>query len=443
MPLRRLKTPAKPTAAADGAARLAAEKIIRAVRDNGEGAVRDFAKKFDDWTGDIVVPAEALESAAEKIPPQAREDILLARDQVRAFALAQMESLRECEVEIRPGLRAGHRRIPLQTAGCYIPGGRYAHAASAVMSVATARVAGVENIVACSPPRAECGGVPPAILFALHSCGADVVLNLGGAHAVAALALGLFSHKPADILVGPGNAIVAEAKRIFSAEGIAIDMFAGPTEILIIADESADPELAAVDLVGQAEHGPTSPAWLISLSQKLAEKILARVPELIAELPEPNRASALAAWRDHGEVMTAETREAAAAQADLFAAEHLEIHCADPDWWLARLKNYGSIFLGEESTVAFGDKVSGPNHILPTAGAARRTGGLSVGKFLKTATWQRMDRESCRAIAAATARISRLEGMEAHARTADARLAKYFPGERFETGPANPDSAQK
>ena len=436
MPLRRLKTPAKPTAAADGAARDAAEKIIRAVRDNGEGAVRDFAKKFDDWTGDIVVPAEALESAAEKIPPQAREDILLARDQVRAFALAQMESLRECEVEIRPGLRAGHRRIPLQTAGCYIPGGRYAHAASAVMSVATARVAGVENIVACSPPRPECGGVPPAILFALHSCGADVVLNLGGAHAVAALALGLFSHKPADILVGPGNAIVAEAKRIFSAEGISIDMFAGPTEILIVADESADPELAAVDLVGQAEHGPTSPAWLISLSQKLAEKILARVPELIAELPEPNRASALAAWRDRGEVMTAETREEAAAQADLFAAEHLEIHCADPDWWLARLKNYGSIFLGEESTVAFGDKVSGPNHILPTAGAARRTGGLSVGKFLKTATWQRMDRESCRDIAAATARISRLEGMEAHARTADARLAKYFPGERFETGPA-------
>ena len=436
MPLRRLKSPAKPPAAADDSARRAAEKIIRAVRENGESAARDFAKQFDDWSGDIIVPAEALESAGEKIPPQVREDILLARDQVRAFARAQMESLRDCEVELRPGLFAGHRRIPMQTAGCYIPGGRYAHVASAVMSVATARVAGVENIVACSPPRAECGGVPPAILFALRSCGADVVLNLGGAHAVAALALGLFSQKPADILVGPGNAIVAEAKRIFSAEGIAIDMFAGPTEILIVADESADAELAAADLVGQAEHGPTSPAWLISLSEKLAEKVLARVPELIAALPEPNRASALAAWRDYGEVALADSREEAAARADLFAAEHLEIHCADPDWWLARLKNYGSIFLGEESAVAFGDKVSGPNHILPTSGAARRTGGLSVGKFLKTATWQRMSRAACRDIAAATARISRLEGMEAHARTADARLAKYFPDERFETDPA-------
>ena len=437
MKLRQLKTAAKPPAAADSSARDAAEKIIRAVRENGESAVREFAGQFDNWTGDIVVPQKALESAAEKLSPQTQSDILFARDQVRAFAQAQMDSLRECEVELRPGLFAGHKRIPMETAGCYIPGGRYAHIASAVMSVATARVAGVENIVACSPPRAEHGGVHPAILFALHSCGADVVLNLGGAHAVAAMAGGLFSHKPADILVGPGNAIVAEAKRIFSAEGIAIDMFAGPTEILIIADESADPEIVAADLVGQAEHGPTSPAWLIALSQELGEKVMARVPELIADLPNPNRDSAFAAWRDFGEIALADSREDAAARSDLYAAEHLEIHCADPDWWLAKLKNYGSIFLGEECTVAFGDKVSGPNHILPTSGAARRTGGLSVGKFLKTATWQRMDRASCREIAAATARIARSEGMEAHARTADVRLAKYFPDESFQLRPAD------
>ena len=435
MPLQTLKAPAKTAAAADPAARDAATQIIAAVRSDGETAVRNFAKQFDNWTGDIVVPPETLQAAADKIPPQAKADILLARDQVRKFAQAQMQSLRECEVELLPGLRAGHRRIPMTTAGCYIPGGRYAHAASAVMSVATAREAGVPNIVACSPPRAERGGIHPAILFALHACGADVVLNLGGAHAIAALAAGLFSQKPADILVGPGSAVVAEAKRIFSAEGVAIDMFAGPTEILIIADQNADPEIVAADLVGQAEHGPTSPAWLIALSQTVAEKVNARVPELIAELPRPNRDAALAAWRDFGEILVANSREEAAARSDEYAAEHLEIHCADPDWWLENLRNYGSIFLGEECTVAFGDKVSGPNHILPTAGAARRTGGLSVAKFLKTATWQRMNRGACRPIAAAAARISRLEGMEAHARTADARLAKYFPGESFNLHP--------
>ena len=432
MPLRHLKTAAASPAADDSGAREAAEAVVRAVDARGENAVREFADKFDKWNGDIVVSEQARESAEAKLPKQVRDDILFARDNVRAFAEAQMQSLGECEVELRPGLFAGHKHIPMRVAGCYVPGGRYAHVASAVMSVATARAAGVSTVVACSPPRAEHDGIHPAILFALHACGADVVLNLGGAHAVAAMANGLFTGQPADILVGPGSAVVAEAKRIFSAKGIAIDMFAGPTEILIVADDSADAEMVAIDLVGQAEHGPTSPCWLVSLSQTLAEKVLARVPELIEKLPQPNRDAASAAWENFGEVVVADSREEAAQKADDYAAEHLEAHCADAEWWRARLQNYGSLFLGEECNVAFGDKVSGPNHILPTSGAARRSGGLWVGKFLKTATWQRMSRDACRDIAAATARVSRLEGMEAHARAADARLAKYFPDERFD-----------
>ena len=319
----------------------------------------------------------------------------------------------------------------METAGCYVPGGRYAHVASAIMSITTARVAGVKNIVACSPPNPE-EGIHPAILYTMDMCGADTILAIGGVQGIASMAFGLFTGKPADILVGPGNRFVAEAKRILYGR-VGIDLFAGPTEIAIIADETADPEIVASDLVGQAEHGPDSPAWLITTSRELAEQVLSLIPGLIADLPETQSEAAEAAWRDYGEIGLCENREEAARLSDQYAAEHLEVQAENQQWWLNRLRNYGSLFLGEETTVAFGDKCSGTNHILPTKGASRYTGGLSVGKFIKTVTYQHMNREANREVAAVTARISRLEGMEAHARTGDDRLRKYFPDETFQT----------
>jgi sulfopropanediol 3-dehydrogenase len=264
--------------------------------------------------------------------------------------------------------------------------------------------------------------------------GADVIMTLGGVQAIAALAFGLFSGKPADIIVGPGNKFVAEAKRMLFGR-VGIDVFAGPSEVAVIADHTADADIVAADLVGQAEHGHESPAWLFTTSRALADAVLARVPALIDALPATARDAAGAAWRDYGEVILCDTREEVAGVSDTYATEHLEVHASDLDWWLATLTCYGSLFLGEETTVAFGDKASGPNHVLPTRGAARYSGGLSVHKFIKTVTWQRMTREANHAIGPVTARISRLEGMEAHARTADDRLAKYFPGERFALGP--------
>ncbi|MEL7303819.1 MAG: histidinol dehydrogenase, partial [Pseudomonadota bacterium] len=297
-----------------------------------------------------------------------------------------------------------------------------------IMTVTTAKVAGVPHITACSPTGA--GGIPPAILFALETAGADVVLNLGGVQGIAAMAFGLFGTPAADILVGPGNQYVAESKRLLFGR-VGIDMFAGPTDLLVLADGTADPEIVAIDLVGQAEHGYNSPVWLVTDDRALAEDVMARVPKLIDDLPDLNGRNARAAWADYAEVILCETREEMAATSDRYAPEHLQVQCADPDWWLSRLTSYGSLFLGEETTVAFGDKACGPNHVLPTSGAARYTGGLSVHKFMKTVTWQRSTREAAKPIAEATARISRIEGMEAHARTADARLAKYFPGENF------------
>ncbi len=344
----------------------------------------------------------------------------------------QRESIREFSLEVQPGLTAGQRLIPVNVAGCYVPTGRYAHIASAYMAIATAKAAGVPFVVACSTPyRGE--GMHPHVLYAMKVAGADVILTLGGVQAIATLAYGLFTGKPADIIVGPGNKFVAEAKRMLFGK-VGIDVFAGPSEVAVIADDSADPALVAVDLVGQAEHGHESPAWLMTTSRALAEEVTRRVPQLIAMLPATARDAAGAAWRDYGEVVVADTREEVAQQSDRYAPEHLEVHARDLDWWLGRLTCYGSLFLGEETTVAFGDKASGPNHILPTKGASRYSGGLSVHKFLKTVTWQRMTREANRDIAQVTARISRLEGMEAHARTADDRLAKYFPQERFERG---------
>jgi len=267
----------------------------------------------------------------------------------------------------------------------------------------------------------------------MHVAGADVVMTLGGVQAIAAMAYGLFTGSPADIVVGPGNKYVAEAKRLLFGK-VGIDVFAGPSEIAVIADETADASIVASDLVGQAEHGHESPAWLITTSRTLAEEVMRRVPALIEQLPATARDAAGSAWRDYGEVVLCDSREAAAATSDRYAPEHLEVHARDLDWWLARLTCYGSLFLGEETTVAFGDKASGPNHILPTMGAARYSGGLSVHKFMKPLTWQRMTRDAAKEIAQVTARISRLEGMEAHARTADDRLVKYFPAEAFDRG---------
>ena len=291
------------------------------------------------------------------------------------------------------------------------------------MSVTTAKVAGVKNIIACSPPK-EGIGAHPAIVYTANLCGADVILNLGGVPAIAAMTYGMFGNSPADILVGPGNQFVAEAKRILFGK-VGIDLFAGPTEIAVIADETADPEIVAVDLVGQAEHGYNSPAWLFTTSKKLADEVMKLMPKLIANLPEVPRISAEAAWKDYGEVILCDTDEEMVKISDEYAPEHLEVQTKNLKWFHEKLKNYGSLFIGEETTVAYGDKCSGTNHILPTKGAGRYTGGLFVGKFIKTLSFQRMTKESTKEVGAAAARISRYEGMEAHARTGDVRLRKY------------------
>ena len=429
MSINYMKRAEKTASTGEDDVRKTVQTVLDEIEAGGDEKAREYAAKFDKWTGDIVVSKDDMKAAADKVSTQLKDDIRFAHDQVRKFAEAQPASIKDTEIELRPGLIAGHRNIPMNAAGCYVPGGRYSHVASAIMSVTTAKVAGVGQVVACSPPRPDIG-VNPAILYTLDLCGADTVLAMGGIQGIASMAFGLFGCKPADILVGPGNQFVAEAKRILYGR-VGIDMFAGPSEIMVIADATADPEIVAWDLVGQAEHGYNSPAWLISLDKNLVEKVIDLVPGYIAELPEINRVNAEAAWRDYGEVIVVDTKEEAVQVSDEYASEHLEVHCADLDWCNS-LSNYGSLFLGEETTVAFGDKTSGPNHILPTKGAARYTGGLSAGKFMKTVTWQRMTREANRDIAQVTARISRLEGMEAHAKTADIRLAKWFPGENFD-----------
>jgi sulfopropanediol 3-dehydrogenase len=427
-----LKRAAKTPETETETARAVVTEMLAAIEDGGEEAVRRYAEKLDRWTGEILVSREEMERRAAEVPEAVRRDIDFATDQVRRFALAQRKSTADFSVELLPGLTVGQKLVPVNAAGCYVPTGRYAHIASAYMSIATAKAAGVKTVVACSTPY-KGKGIHPSVLYAMKTAGADIVMTLGGVQAIAAMAFGLFTGKPADIIVGPGNKFVAEAKRMLFGK-VGIDVFAGPSEVAIIADESADPEIVATDLVGQAEHGHESPAWLMTTSRVIAETVMRRVPELIAELPATARDAAGAAWRDYGEVVLCASREEMAKISDDYACEHLEVHAQDLDWWLKRLTNYGSLFLGEETTVAFGDKTSGPNHILPTKLAARYSAGLSVHKFLKPLTWQRADREACKTLAPATARISRLEGMEAHARTADARMKKYFTGHNFDMG---------
>jgi sulfopropanediol 3-dehydrogenase len=430
MSVQYLKKAAKTPETDEGTTRQIVMEMLRSIKESGEKAVRDYAAKLDGWTGDIIVTQDEIDQAAASLNEQTREDIKFAQEQVYTFAVKQRESMKEFQTELHPGVIAGQRLIPVNVAGCYVPGGRFAHAASAIMSIATARAAGVPFIVACSPPH-QGGGIHPSILYAMSVCKPDVIMTLGGVQGVAAMAYGIFTGRPADILVGPGNKYVAEAKRILYGE-VGIDVFAGPSEVLVIADETADPEIVAIDLVGQAEHGFDSPAILVTTSKDLAEKVMKRVPELAAALPEP--AVTQSSWANYGEAVLVSTREQAVEISDNYAPEHLEVHAADLDWWLANLTNYGSLFLGEETTVAYGDKTSGPNHILPTKKAARYSGGLSAGKFIKTVTWQRLTKEANRQIGAVSSRISRLEGMEAHARSCDARLDKYFPGEQFDKG---------
>jgi len=424
-----LKKAAMTPATGEEETRRIVSEILSEIRKGGEERAREYGVALDGYRGDVLVSAEAVEAARRAVPERVKDDLRFAHQKVAEFARRQRESIREFEAELSPGVFAGQRLIPVATAGCYVPGGRYPHVASAIMGITTARAAGVANVIACSAPR-EGSGIHPAILYAMDLCGADQILALGGVQGIAALAFGLFTGKKADLLVGPGNRFVAEAKRMLFG-GVGIDLFAGPTEILVIAGQAADPEIVVRDLVGQAEHGPDSPAWLVTTSRRLGEEVLARIERVIAELPERHAAVAGAAWRDYGEVVVCDTDEEAARISDEHAPEHLEVQTANPEWYLARLRNYGSLFLGEETTVAFGDKCSGTNHILPTRGASRYTGGLSVHKFIKVVTTQRMTREANREVAAVSARISRLEGMEAHARTGDFRLRKYFPGEDF------------
>ncbi len=395
--------------------------MLTNIKREGEDAVRRYAEQLDGWTGDIILSDADRQAACARVDQELKDDIQFAYRNIRRFAEAQKATMGECEIEVIPGLIAGQKQIPVASAGCYVPGGRYSHIASALMTITTAKVAGVKHITAVSPTRPEIG-IPDAIVYAMDLCGADLILNLGGVQAISAMAQGLFGAEPADILVGPGNSYVAEAKRMLFGE-VGIDMFAGPTDSLVIADHTSDIETVGWDLVSQAEHGVDSPVWLVSTSRNLAEGVIARAENLIRQLPEPNQSAARQAWADRAEVILCDSREEAAQVSDCYAPEHLHVQAEDLDWWLDRLSAYGSLFLGKETTVSFGDKTSGPNHVLPTSGAARYTGGLSVHKFTKTVTWQRSNATASHELALRTARISRMEGMEGHARAAELRLS--------------------
>lgn len=406
------------------------KSILDDIETGGDTKALEYAKKFDRYEGNVLLTATEIEAACALVPEKLKRDIQFAHDNVKRFAETQKATVSDIEMEIVPGMIAGQKTIPVDAAGCYVPGGRYSHIASAIMTVTTAKTAGCRHITACSPPRPDVG-IAPAIVYAAHICGADKILAMGGVQGVAAMTFGLFNLPKANILVGPGNQFVAEAKRILFGR-VGIDMIAGPTDSLILADKTADAHIVATDLVSQAEHGYNSPVWLVTDDRALAEKVMEQVPDLIDDLPETNRENAFAAWRDYAEIIICTDRAEMAATANEYAPEHLTVQAEDLDWWLHHLTCYGSLFLGEETTVSYGDKATGTNHVLPTSGAASYTGGLSVHKFMKIVTWQRATRNGTKSIAEATARISRLEGMEGHARAADVRLAKYFPDEQFD-----------
>lgn len=410
----------------DAAVRQTVSEILGAVRERGDKAVREWSERLDRWAPPAFRLSQSeIESAIGRVSVEDRRVIDYCRDQIAAFARRQRESLREFDVELQPGVHLGQRLIPVQSVGAYVPGGRYPLVASALMSIVTAKVAGVERIVACSPPTppdTTPRSIYPATLYAMFAAGADEIYCIGGVQALGAMAFGTETVPSVAMVVGPGNQYVAEAKRqIFGTVGI--DLLAGPTEILVIADDSADAGVVACDLLGQAEHGPTSPAILITTSRALGEAVVYECERQIPTLG--TREVVREAWDRNGEVIVVGSDEEAAALADEYAPEHLEVQTRDLDWYLGRLRNYGSLFLGEESTVAYSDKTIGPNHILPTGRAARYTGGLWVGKFIKTVTWQRLSREASGRVAPTVARICEIEGMLAHKATADLREERY------------------
>ncbi|MGH6737927.1 MAG: histidinol dehydrogenase, partial [Bradyrhizobium sp.] len=393
--------------AADVKVRETVEDILAQVDERKDAAIRDLSKKFDRWEPtDFRLRAQEIENAIAQVPKRDLDDIKFAQAQVRNFAQKQRDTMHDLEVETLPGVVLGHRHIPVNSIGCYVPGGRYPMVASAHMSIVTAKVAGVQRIIACAPPFK--GGPHPAIVAAMHFGGADEIFVLGGVQAVAAMALGTESIKPVDMIVGPGNAYVAEAKRqLFGRVGI--DLLAGPTETLIIADDSVDGEICAADLLGQAEHGPTSPAVLITDSEKLARDTMSEVERLLKILPTADAAGQ--AWKDYGEVIVCDTVDEMVAEADRVASEHVQVMTRDPDYFLNNMRNYGSLFLGPRTNVAYGDKVIGTNHTLPTRKNARFTGGLWVGKFIKTCTYQKvLTDEASAKIGEVCSRLCVLEG---------------------------------
>ena len=394
-------------------------EILLDVERRGVDAVREYSERFDCWSPERFTLTDAeIDRAIEGVPGELRQHIDFAAEQIGTFAAAQRETLTDLELPTLPGITLGHRHVPVSSVGSYAPGGRYPLIASSLMTTVVPRRAGVERIVCAAPPL-DGTGIAPAMLYAMRVGGADAVVCVGGAHGLAALAFGIEDLEPVDMIVGAGNAYVAEAKRqLFGHVGI--DLLAGPSEVSVIVDETSDPELAAADIAGQLEHGVTSVGWLISTSREVADRTVAAIERRIAALP--TRDVAAAAWRDYGEVILCDTREEAAEASDRTASEHIEVHAEDPDWFLDRLRNYGSLFLGRQTTVPYGDKGIGTNHVLPTAGAARYTGGLWVGKFLKTLTYQRATEAGSAAIAPTIVAISEAERLPGHAQSARERL---------------------
>ncbi|MFL6950131.1 MAG: histidinol dehydrogenase [Xanthobacteraceae bacterium] len=408
--------------AADAKVRETVEGILAEIEARGEEAVRELSQKLDNWAPQsFKLEPDEIERAISQVAKRDLDDIRFAQTQVRNFAQKQKDTLKDLEVETLPGVVLGHRHIPVNSIGCYVPGGRYPMVASAHMSIVTARVAGVKRIIACAPPFK--GGPHPAIVAAMHFGGADEIYVLGGVQAVGAMALGAGAIGPVDMIVGPGNAYVAEAKRqLFGRVGI--DLLAGPTETLIIADDSVDGEMCATDLLGQAEHGPTSPAVLITNSDKLARETLQEIERLLKILPTADAAGK--AWADFGEVIVCEDEAEMVREADRIASEHVQVMTRDPDYFLTNMKNYGSLFLGPRTNVAYGDKVIGTNHTLPTKKAARYTGGLWVGKFMKTCTYQKvLTDEATTLVGEYCSRLCILEGFYAHAEQANVRVRRY------------------
>jgi sulfopropanediol 3-dehydrogenase len=407
------------------------EETVRAmladIAANGDAAVKRFAAKLDRWDSDeFRVSDDQIRRVTREMPETFKEDFEYARRKVTDFAKQQLHSMHEFETEIEPGIMLGQKLIPVSCVGCYIPGGKYPLVSAAIMSVGTARVAGVEHVIGCAPPRNSDGIYPPT-LYALHASGAHEIFVLGGVQALASMAYGRVGMRAVDMITGPGNAYVAEAKRqLFGAVGI--DLMAGPTEICVIADDTADPALVATDLLGQAEHGPDSPAWFVTTSRRMGEMVAKEIELQLQTLPTAEVAGV--AWRDHGEIVVVDTDEEAIAVTDEYAPEHLEVMTARDDFYLKKLRNYGSLFVGEQSTVAYGDKGVGTNHTLPTSKAARYTGGLWAGKFVKTVTYQRLTNEASRRIAPIMGRLCHVEGMLAHEKTADVRFERYAPRNR-------------